>query len=136
MVLENLLEIISEINRSEISIANRKKAQPLSLIELEYHSDDRMQFNGFFSITEYQQHLMNAHESFKHLLKELEDYEFTHTFEIMRVLKLKIDELEALFDPAQEELRFVPVVMSRSVRMFSKDDYLERVKKKRAYSLR
>lgn len=133
MILENLLEIISEINRSEISIANRKNAQPLSLIELEYHSDDRMQFNGFCSLTEYQQHLMNVHESFKYLLKELEDYEFTHTFEIMRVLKLKIDELETLFDPKQEDLRFVPVIMSRSVRMFSQDDYLIRVKKKRAY---
>ena len=39
MVLENLLEIINEINRSEISLANRKKAQPLSLIELEHHPD-------------------------------------------------------------------------------------------------
>ena len=39
MVLENLLEIINEINRSEISLANRKKAQPLSLIELEHHGE-------------------------------------------------------------------------------------------------
>jgi hypothetical protein len=79
---------------------------------------------------------MNAHESFKHLLQQLEDYEFTRTFEIMRVLKLKIDELVALFDPAHEELRFVPVVMNHSLRLFSQDDYLERVKKKRAYFLR
>lgn len=133
MVLDNLLEIIKEINRSEISISNRKKAQSLSLIELEYHLDDRMQFNGFYSVTEYQQHLINAHESFKYLLQELEDYEFTRTFEIMRVLKLKIDELEALFDPAHEELRFVPVVLNRSIRMLSQDDYLERIKKKRVY---
>jgi hypothetical protein len=61
MVLENLLEIITEINRSEISISNKKRAQTLSLIELEYYPDDRMQFNGFNSLTEYQQHLMNAH---------------------------------------------------------------------------
>ena len=72
MVLENLLEIITEINRSEISISNKKRAQTLSLIELEYYPDDRMQFNGFNSLTEYQQHLMNAHESFKHLLQRRE----------------------------------------------------------------
>ena len=136
MVLENLLEIINEINRSEISLANRKKAQPLSLIELEHHPDDRVQFNGFFSVTEYQRHLINAHESFKYLLQELEEYEFARTFEIMRVLRLKIDELEALFDPAHEELRFVPVVLNRSVRKFSQDEYLERNKKKRAYFFR
>ena len=136
MVLENLLEIITEINRSEISISNKKRAQTLSLIELEYYPDDRMQFNGFNSLTEYQQHLMNAHESFKHLLQQLEDYEFTRTFEIMRVLKLKIDELVALFDPAHEELRFVPVVMNHSQRLFSQDDYLERLKKKRVYFFR
>ena len=80
----------------------------LSLIELEHHPDDRVQFNGFFSVTEYQRHLINAHESFKYLLQELEEYEFARTFEIMRVLRLKIDELEALFDPAHEELGTLP----------------------------
>ena len=59
MVLENLFELINEINRSEISINNRKKAQSLSLIDLDYDHDDRMQFNGFYRVTEYQQHLMN-----------------------------------------------------------------------------
>ena len=136
MVLENLFELINEINRSEISINNRKKAQSLSLIDLDYDHDDRMQFNGFYSVTEYQQHLMNAHESFKYLLQELDNYEFTRVFEIMRALKLKIDELETLFDPTHEELRFVPVVINGSVRNFRQEDYLDRLKKKRAYFLR
>lgn len=131
MVLENLLEIINELNRSEISISSRKKTQPLSLIDIEYHPEDRVQFNGFYSVVEYQQHLMNAHESFKHLLQQLEDYEYTRTSEIMRLLKMKIDELVTLFDPAHDELRFVPVVLNQSIRLLNQEDYLERVKKKR-----
>lgn len=130
MVLENLLEIINELNRSEVSISNRKKTQPLSLVDIEYHPEDRVQFNGFYSVVEYQQHLMNAHESFKHLLQQLEGYEFTKTCEIMRLLKMKIDELATLFDPAHDELRFVPVVMNQTIRLLDQEDYLERVKKK------
>lgn len=134
MILENLLEIISELNRSEVSISAKKKQRHLSLIELDYHPQDRMQFNGFLSPGEYQQHLMNAHESFKHLLQQLEDYEFKRTYEIMRVLKMKIDELETLFNPAYDELRFVPVVLNQSIRALSNEDYLDLVKKKRRSS--
>lgn len=136
MVLENLLEIIKELNRSEVSISTSKRRRPLSLLDIEAYQDDRIQFNGFYSVLEYQQHLVDSHESFKHLLQQLEDYEFTRAYEIMRLLKMKIIELETLFDPKHDELLLVPVMMNQSARLLERDEYFERVKKKRPCFLR
>ncbi|GGH64711.1 RteC domain-containing protein [Phaeocystidibacter marisrubri] len=100
----NLNAIFEELRRSEVSFVEDRDSLDSGVYQL-FEADTRgVSFNGFDSLSEYFQHLLNLYSQFKAALSDVLDSGVKKAKNTLRYIKGLIGEIQILLNPRNEDL--------------------------------
>ncbi|KAB2807678.1 hypothetical protein [Phaeocystidibacter luteus] len=100
----NLNAIFEELRRSEVSFVEDRDSVDSGVYQL-FEADTRgVSFNGFDSLSEYFQYLLNLYSQFKAALSDVLDTGTKKAKNTLRYIKGLIGEIQILLNPRNEDL--------------------------------